>query len=96
MPGVAPGKSVSVTSKRRRDGISETVSIGLTVQAVVEQAEKEAGDVGYVNFSLLTAMEQYVLDFCVARLGWPAFKASAPDRYASYLIFCERAKRPHR
>lgn len=89
--GVAPGKSVSVTVARQRDGISETVSIGLTVQAVVEQAEKEAGDVGYVDLSLLTAMEQYVLGFQVARLGWPAFKASAPDRYASYLIFCERA-----
>ena len=88
---VKPGQSVSVTVRRQRDGVAESASTSLTLKVVVEQTQKEGGDVGYVDVGLLAAMEQYVLGFQVPRLGWPALKASAPDEYTSYLIFCETA-----
>jgi|LSQX01.2.fsa_nt_gb ABC-type lipoprotein release transport system permease subunit len=86
---VKTGQTVTVTIRRDRDGKADTASTKLSVAAVIEQTDKEGGNVAYVDIALLTAMEQYVLGFQVARLGWPAFKASAPDSYTSYLIFCE-------
>lgn len=87
---VEPGQDVIVTVQRQSGGVSESVSVSLTLEAVIEQGRREGGDVGYVDCNLLTAMEQYILGFQVARLGWSAFAAPAPDEYTSYLIFCEK------
>jgi len=86
---VQPGDAVEVTVERERDGAVETASVSLEVRAVIEQGSNEKSSVGYADVETLCAMEQYVMGFQVRRFGWPALKAPAPDRYSSYLIFCE-------
>jgi ABC-type lipoprotein release transport system permease subunit len=87
--GVARGDNVVVTVERARDGIEESASVSMQVDEVIESSQTEGGAVGYASVTTLAAMEQYVMGFQVRQYGWSAFRASAPDLYSSYLIFCE-------
>ena len=88
--GVTRGDNVTVTVERARDGIEESASVTMEVDAVIESSQTEGNNaVGYASVATLAAMEQYVMGFQVRKFGWPAFRASAPDLYSSYLIFCE-------
>ncbi|EAQ81607.1 ABC transporter permease [Blastopirellula marina] len=87
---VKPGDSVTVTLTRAREGIFEEASLDLNVGAIVESNDAESSAVGYLDLETLSRMEQYVMGYQVPEFHWPAFRASAPDTYSSYLILCEK------
>ncbi|WP_372717707.1 ABC transporter permease [Novipirellula sp.] len=87
---VKVGDKVVATVERAREGIVETASLELMVGEIIARTGAEQNNVGYVDVNMLAAMEQYVMGYQVKMFGWPAFKISAPDRYSSYLIVCEK------
>jgi len=83
------GEPLRLTVERRRGGAYESASVDVGGKAVVDFGTGSSA-IGYADLQILDWLEQYVRGYRVDELDWPALKAAVPDKYAGYLVFCER------
>ena len=87
---VACGETIEVVLTRGRGDQEEAGTAACEIVGILRTDEHNAA-IAYVDLDLLDKFDAYIRGLRVPSLGWASAKSSAPDVYASYLIFCESA-----
>jgi ABC-type lipoprotein release transport system permease subunit len=83
---VVPGQQISVTVTRHEGDTVGRAQASLEVRAVADIGNVREG---FLDRQLLDSIEDFQQGRAVPELGWPAFAASVPATFQSYLAFCK-------
>jgi len=85
----AVGDRLRLVIERSSKNVRETASRTVTVHAILDTKDQK-GAIAFAHVQFVENLEAYVRGYRVEQFGWPAIQAPVADKYAGYLVVCQR------